>query len=138
MRRAVAIALVTALLVSLALPVWAAACGEMSRVPICHRTVTHHHSDSTVHKNHSAPHCEMMASQQEEAPVQDSEQGVSDLPGKCPMQCCMQATAPNVAATSRNNLVFQPAASETQIEIQRVVFVTSGFSSHTDRGPPIA
>jgi|SRR5215471_12308789 len=138
MRHAVAIALVTALLVSLALPVWAAACGEMSRVPICHRTVTHHHSDQTAHKNHSAPHCEMMAPQQEEAPAPDSEQAVSDLSGKCPMQCCMQATAPNVAATSRNNLVFQPAVSDAQIEVRHIVFVIRGFSSHTDRGPPIA
>jgi len=126
MRRIFAITLIAGLIFSTASPVWAAACAGMHTTPMCHRTAAHHH------------HCDMMMDQdkQDETASPESQTGISAVPGKCPMQCCMQAQAGNGTAVPAISFLPQLDAAEYHVDFAMVVFLTSGFSSHTDRGPP--
>lgn len=57
---------------------------------------------------------------------------------KCPMDCCtMMGTAQQAIPSSRKST---PAlvVIEQAVSVSGVVFTSSGFSSHTDRGPPSA
>jgi hypothetical protein len=59
-------------------------------------------------------------------------------PEKCPMECCtMVGTAQQAAVAAAQNLALQVVI-ERSFPLSKVVFSRSGFSSHTDRGPPIA
>jgi hypothetical protein len=56
---------------------------------------------------------------------------------KCPMTCCMQAGSrtarPAPLAVSFTPFLF----SESFREFESQIFTATGFSSHTDRGPPL-
>ena len=88
------------------------------------------------HAQHSRHHCDTMMNDADETAAPNSGQTVSDLPAKCPMQCCMQATASKVAAAVKSNTGFQPVRAPERIEFPAILFTSNGFSSHTDRGPP--
>jgi hypothetical protein len=126
MRRIFAITTIAALIFSMAAPVWATACAAMDKVQMCHRTVGHHH------------HCDMMMDTQDATAAPDSEAAVNSLAGKCPMQCCMQAQAGNGTVLPAAVLLFQLPVSEYRIDFPAITFTSTGFSSHTDRGPPAA
>lgn len=125
MRRILAITSIAALILSMAAPVWATACTAMDKVQMCHRTVAQHH------------HCDTMMEPQDETVVPQSEAAFKDLPGKCPMQCCMQAQAGNGTVLPAAVLLFTLLVSEYRIDFPGITFTSTGFSSHTDRGPPL-
>lgn len=125
MRRIFAITLIASLIFSVASPAWATACAAMNKTPMCHRTAAHHH------------HCEMMMEQEHETATPDSEAAMHSLPGKCPMNCCTQSQAGNSVAAPVISLLPQLAVAEYHTVLTTVVFTRSGFSSHTDRGPPL-
>lgn len=125
MRRIFAITLIASLIFSVASPAWATACAAMNKTPMCHRTAAHHH------------HCDMMMDQEDETTTPDSELAVRSLPGKCPMQCCIQAQAGNWTAVPAISFLAQLTVAEYHTVPAKVVFTRNGFSSHTDRGPPL-
>ncbi|HEY6970372.1 MAG TPA: hypothetical protein VJA94_14280 [Candidatus Angelobacter sp.] len=140
MRRVFASALIVVLVASLSLPVWATACAHMAKTPMCHRAPAQHHSHPTARKDGARwgpHHCDGMGDENEMA-VPNSDRRVSDLPAKCPMQCCMQATVSKVAVAVKNAIVFHPITSHERVERPGILFTSNGFSSHTDRGPPAA
>lgn len=124
-RRLLSISVVVALMGSLLPGRTAMKCHEMGLSKMCHRTA------GAVH------HCEMM---QDEQPVRDSNSdkniGALDSPSKCPMNCCFQFGSRIVAAVHVVWSYSQNLAMQGAFQIPAVVFVSSGFSSHTDRGPP--
>lgn len=127
MRRFLAITAIAALILSTGLPVWATACTAMNhgkdKTPMCHRTAAHHH-------------CETMTEQQGEAAATDPDMVFSGRSEECPMQCCMQAQAGHGTAVLAVSFLPELVVSDYQSDAPIVVFVSSGFSSHTDRGPP--
>jgi len=126
MRRVFAIAVLIGFITSLSLPVWATACAAMASAPMCHRTMDHHH------------HCDSMMEERDETAAPDSVPAVRDLPGKCPMQCCLRANTANAPAIPAISFLPMLVSAENSISYAPVIFRTAGFSSHTDRGPPIA
>jgi len=127
MRRVVAITLLTALTLSLSLPVWAASCEKMGKVSVCHRTAAHQHH-----------HCDSMMEDQDEATIPSSEVAVNDLSTSCPMRCCMQARVAASSAVPAASFLPALISSENHTYFYDVIFLSNGFSSHTDRGPPAA
>lgn len=125
MRRIFAITLIASLIFSVASPAWATACAAMHKTSMCHRTAAQHH------------HCEMMMEQEDETAAPDSEAAMHSLPGKCPMNCCMQSQARNAAAAPAISFLPKLAVTEYHAVPAAVVFTRNGFSSHTDRGPPL-
>ena len=144
MRRVFASALIAVLVASLSLPVWATACAHMAKTPMCHRAPaqhSHHHSHPTARKDgarRGPRHCDTMMDEPDEAGTSSSNQTVSDLPAKCPMQCCMQATVSKVAVAVKIEIAFHPITLHERVERPRILFTSNGFSSHTDRGPPLS
>lgn len=126
MRRVFAITTIAALIFSLASPVLAAGCTAMSKVQMCHRGMPQAHH-----------HCDMAMEQDEGTAAPDSEPRFNSLPGQCPMQCCMQDQACNGTAVLADSGVTRLVASEYRVDIPQVAFTRNGFSSHTDRGPPL-
>lgn len=127
MRRIFAIASIVGLLLSMGSPVWATTCTAVGKVPLCHRSAAQHEH-----------HCDMMAGQQDETAVPNSDVAFKAVPAKCPMQCCMQSQAGNGTAVLIVPLVFQLVASDHRTHLSPVLFASVGFSSHTDRGPPLS
>lgn len=121
MRRALSIALVLALCTTIVSPAWAASCCQQTMAKMCHRAQQKHHCGMMAHE-HSADSDGISAIQQ----VQ-----------KCPMTCCMQATSGTAAQarSSHNSVPLIIAQTFNLFESQ--VFTVNGFSSHTDRGPPL-
>lgn len=128
MRRILAIASLMALILSVAGPLWAAHCASMGKVAMCHRSVAQQHEH----------HCDTMMEEQNDTGAPDSESTIRSLPAKCPMQCCMQTQSGTETAVSAISLLPELTVSDSAIDFPTIIFVSNGFSSHTDRGPPQA
>lgn len=126
MRRISAITAIVALFFSMALPLWASACMSMHGGLMCHRT-------GAIHHHH---HCDSMMEEQEETAEPASQASFQSVAAKCPMQCCMQTQAGNGTAVLALSLLPQLGVSEYRPHFPTVIFSRTGFSSHTDRGPP--
>jgi hypothetical protein len=99
----------------------------------CHRAPLQAPGASPARSPH---HCHdmdaMMAQDRDAGPVVA---GYSDS-DKCPMNCCVQAVPPTVAALPAASFIPQLHVIKTSIHALVVTFSSAGFSSHTDRGPP--
>jgi hypothetical protein len=134
MRRLASISAMMAMVASLFSPLLAQAQGaEASHPMACHRTAGH---NSAAAKHH---HCAEMAEQSAPASSSDGRSITTgkDLP-QCPMDCCMQGHPQNGTALSSFSKFPPLAVAESVRQIASVIFVSAGFSSHTDRGPPAA
>lgn len=69
---------------------------------------------------------------------QDANGAFSSLPDKCPMHCCMQSRSgtgtvvPSIVPSSKLTVT------SFRVDFPALIFISNGFSSHTDRGPPQA
>ena len=133
MRRLLAITVITALICSTGMPVWASACEAMHKAPMCHRTP----SSQTTPASHAQHHCDMMMDD-DQSGQSESNSIMKDHASECPMQCCMQANAGTGHAIPAAGLIAVLLSSEDHVDVPAVTFITPGFSSHTDRGPPVA
>ena len=123
MRRILAITVIGALICATGLPLWASACANMKTAPMCHRMAPEHH-------------CDMES--QDDSGDQETGLTMSSHTSDCPMRCCMQSSAgTSIAVASRSDAVLLPVITDP-VYSTTPTFVTNGFSSHTDRGPPIA
>ncbi|HKW75123.1 MAG TPA: hypothetical protein VJN64_06330 [Terriglobales bacterium] len=134
MRRLASILAMMAMLMSLFSPLLAQAQGaDVSHPMVCHRA-----AGQTAHTAAKHHHCAMTAeSAPEPSSGEPSIKAGKDLP-QCPMDCCMQSHPQNGTALSSNPKVPPLAVTETVRQVASVTFVSAGFSSHTDRGPPAA
>jgi hypothetical protein len=124
MRRLISISTAVALVLSLASPVLAETCMKTSRAS-CHRV-----SQAALHH-----HCDGMPGH-EEMPAPASGDSVSNAAAACPMNCCIAAHAGKQVAVANSIAIAPQLAISAELQFVAVVFTASGFSSHTDRGPP--
>lgn len=62
---------------------------------------------------------------------------VGNVPEKCPMRACVRSTATPYSNLPPRALASVPATYSAVVAYEPVVFLSAGFSSHTDRGPPL-
>lgn len=129
MQRMNSILALIAVLCQVGSPLWASAT-EMHSAMVCHRMPMQSGTQSRhTHHCHMAG---MMVSETENSPIIAS----SNVSEKCPMNCCIQAAPPTVAALPPVSLLPQPHVMQHSVSPSAVTFASPGFSSHTDRGPP--
>jgi hypothetical protein len=128
MRRFLSIATIATLMFSLVSPLLAAACPHSQQAMACHRPAAM-----------QPHHCDMTAHQAEEGAPEDSSapavKGVQS-PESCPMNCCVAGHPTSAIAIAAGSVPPLPAVTEQTLRFVPVVFARTGFSSHTDRGPP--
>jgi|SRR6185312_14434621 len=127
MRRLLSITVILALFSSMLSPVLAAACTGTGKAVSCHAVAMDHCDRPMHHHHHSA------------AAAPESKAFLSAAPdnAKCPMDCCTPGHLRSGATISTNPDLPPPAVSDSKIQFVTVVFIVAGFSSHTDRGPPL-
>jgi hypothetical protein len=128
MRRPLSITVILALFSSMLSPVMAAACTGTGKAVSCH-AVAMDHCDRPMHQHH----------RHGAAAAPESKTFLSAAPddAKCPMDCCTPGHLRSGATISTNPDLPPPAVSDSKIQFVTVVFIVAGFSSHTDRGPPL-
>jgi hypothetical protein len=129
MRRLSSILALVAIVSSVLSPVWASNM-DASHPMLCHRV------HSTSAQEPPKHHCEGM----------DEEQGSSDgaaavlqrlTSHDCPMNCCLQANPRTAAALPATHFLPLLVTVENGLRVSSIRFSNTGFSSHTDRGPPL-
>jgi hypothetical protein len=131
MRRFCSITAILTLLYQFASPLQAA-CPHVQHAPACHRVheaQLAHHCDPMMHHDQAEP----QPSGSDSATVQNS---ASE--NNCPMNCCTARHITNAAAIPAGSSLPPLAATDKSFRFLSAVFLTAGFSSHTDRGPPTA
>jgi hypothetical protein len=133
MRRLVSITAIAALLFSLVSPLLAATCEHGKEMAACHRV---------QEQKPQKPHCEMMHDHDDANKTPPASDGPamqgSPSSQSCPMDCCQLGDRANAIALAVRSGLPQPAVTDQIPSIVSVVFSNTGFSSHTDRGPPSA
>jgi hypothetical protein len=129
MRRILSISIVLALLSSSFLPLMASTgCMEAGKTMSCHGGEVPQ-CDRHVHEHHH----------HEAAPAESaSSLTVAEDNTKCPMDCCSPGHVTSVASPAASSLLPPLAVSDPNFHFASIAFVSAGFSSHTDRGPPLA
>jgi hypothetical protein len=69
---------------------------------------------------------------------QDANGAFSSLPDKCPMHCCMQSRSGNGTVVPCVVPSSELTVTSFRVDFPALIFISNGFSSHTDRGPPQA
>ncbi|HEX7288839.1 MAG TPA: hypothetical protein VF532_21830 [Candidatus Angelobacter sp.] len=136
MRRFWSITTILALVAAMLAPMTGAAM-EAAHPMGCPRTAAHsEHQKSHAMKAH-AHHCGAMHEEHAPEPASPGS-SISGLEKSCPMDCCVQGSLPNASAVAAFSLILQLAVSDAELHLVPIIFVSAGFSSHTDRGPPTA
>ncbi|HWS16378.1 MAG TPA: hypothetical protein VN223_00100 [Candidatus Elarobacter sp.] len=128
MRRFLSITVMAALVLSMLSPIMAAACTGTGKAVSCHAVVADH-CDRPAHQHH---HNHAAA-----APESKTALSAAADDAKCPMDCCTPGHLRSGAAVSTNSSLPPLAVSDREIQFASVTFTIAGFSSHTDRGPPL-
>jgi hypothetical protein len=131
MRRILSITTVLALLSSMLTPVMAAACTGRGKAVSCHAEPMPH-CDRAIHEHHH--HDAVM----DEAKSGLSVLSAADNDAKCPMDCCTPGHPRTGAAVAATSMLPPLAISDREFVFASITFISAGFSSHTDRGPPLA
>lgn len=127
MRCFFSITTIAALMSSLISPLLAATCSHMQQPVACHRVqaqkpacaMMHHHEAEEPAPGSGAPAFESMQS-----------------PERCPMDCCVPGQRTNAIAIAAVSPLPELAVTEQNLHFVPAVFTRTGYSSHTDRGPP--
>src|SRR5262249_40779290 len=112
---------------SLASPLLASACAHSAQRAVCHGVPA------------EKPHCEMAHHGHAAATasrVQQAMSAVDQQPSHCPMGCCLPGHRQGTAVVAGVSYLPLPALTTEALHFVAPVFVSTGFSSHTDRGPP--
>ena len=129
-RRLSSISAALALLLSMAMPHMAMTCHTNRSMRMCHRAAG------------EMRHCDMAMREDvdTEMAVSDDDSGSTITaaaadPG-CPMNCCFQSNSGHQVAVALDNNGFHTVQTDLLPRPNQRVFISNGFSSHTDRGPP--
>jgi len=133
MRRLFSITTILALMSSLASPLLAA-CDHSGQPMACHRSAK------------QKSHCGMMAGHHHDSSAAESSASQSQAPavaglessGSCPMDCCIPGHPTSASTIAAIPSVPPLVLIERTSRVITLVFTRTGFSSHTDRGPPLA
>ncbi|MGB8129703.1 MAG: hypothetical protein WCG81_07910 [Candidatus Angelobacter sp.] len=107
-------------------PIAAAACTGTGKAVSCHGVAVNHCDRPTHQHHHGAA-----------APESKAAFSVAPDDAKCPMDCCTPGHLRSGATVSTHPTLPPPAVIDQKIQFASVVFTVAGFSSHTDRGPPL-
>ncbi|HEY6271491.1 MAG TPA: hypothetical protein VIX19_05785 [Terriglobales bacterium] len=134
MRRLISISAIASLMFSSVSPLLAAStCEHVKQMVGCHRI-----EEQKTQK----PHCEMMHHHdaEETSPPTTDGPAMRALPStqNCPMDCCQFGHRTDAVSLTTASSLPQPAILDQTLSVVSVVFSSTGFSSHTDRGPPTA
>jgi hypothetical protein len=127
MRRILSITTVVALLSSMLSPIMAAACTGTGKAASCHEAAMPH-CDRMMHEHHS----------HHAAPASSAGVSAGENNAKCPMDCCTAGHPQSGTAAVVPSILPPLALSDPAFHFAPVTFTSAGFSSHTDRGPPLA
>jgi hypothetical protein len=128
MRSLSSITAIAAVVFSALTPLLAAACPDGRQAPACHRIQA------------QKPHCAMKHDHHADTPALADEGPVmagSEAPN-CPMDCCIPGHPTNAVTVAAGSDLPPLAVVEYRLQFVPIAFVRTGFSSHTDRGPPSA
>lgn len=134
MRRLCSILALFAVLCPVASPLWAAVI-HPAQPASCHRMPMATTEGEPAAR--PAHHCHDMDGN-EQVPTAETNPAVMNASSseKCPMNCCLQAAPPTVAALPADSFLLFLVAARTALHVVPDTFTSAGFSSHTDRGPP--
>ncbi len=135
MKRIFSISTTLVLLSSMFSPARASSMDTM-QTTFCHRMVMQEGPPEHAGKHAPKHHCAGM-----EMAASESSDPVSISPSHshyCPMNCCEQGTPKSGVAISAVSFLPPLAIVEAEFHFASVIFASAGFSSHTDRGPPVA
>jgi hypothetical protein len=134
MMRFTSITTIAAMICSLVAPVVPGSCLDAAKTPSCHHAVAEHKAGGHKYE------CHERQAQDESAPAAPSSPSIqkSASQQECPMSCCCCAPA---SAGGKFMLASDAGfvvaiSSSGLVHVRNVVLERSGFSSHTDRGPP--
>ncbi|HEU4417154.1 MAG TPA: hypothetical protein VFT65_20370 [Candidatus Angelobacter sp.] len=113
-------------MLSMVSPVMAAACTGTGKAVSCHEMAADHCDRSMHQLHHHMP-----------APASSSglSAGLSDAP--CPMDCCTPGHPQGGSVVAATSTLPPLAVIDPVLHFVPVTFTCAGFSSHTDRGPPL-
>jgi len=134
MRRSLSITVILAMVSTMLSPIMAAACTGTGKAVSCH-AVAVDHCDRPMHQHH---HHGAAAPEYMAAPKSKAAFSAAPDDAKCPMDCCTPGHLRSGATISTHPDLPPPAVSDLKVQFVAVVFTVAGFSSHTDRGPPLA
>jgi hypothetical protein len=124
MRRFFSITAIVALLFSGMSPL-AAACTGSGKVASCHMEAASHCDRAMHHHQHQTDQ-------------NSSGMFAVESDSKCPMDCCTPGHPQTGTVLASSSPLPPLAAAKHKIQMTSVIFLSAGFSSHTDRGPPTA
>jgi hypothetical protein len=136
MKRLFSISMMVVLLYSMYLPAWARDMEPMQAASSCHRMPMQNAAPKHAGKHARKHHCEEMDMAATEP--SDLASIASSHSHSCPMNCCEQGTPQSGAAVSAVSFLPPLANVEAGFHFASIIFASAGFSSHTDRGPPVA
>lgn len=106
----------------------------------CHRPALSGNTPGMAHQ-----HCHDMAGMEgmDDTPAPaveppSDEAAFNAADAKCPMGCCSVANSANAASPARALVFTAQLAVELHVSGTDSIFSHNGYSSHTDRGPPLA
>jgi len=123
MRRTVSALMVGVLLMAILEP-FAAAAASVATTPACCRRNGKHHCNSSSQTSLWSPEGSSSAT-------------VRTVPERCPMRYSVRSTAAAHFVLARHSLTSILATDSSVGAYETVIFLAAGFSSHTDRGPPL-
>jgi hypothetical protein len=132
MRRFFSITTIATLMFSMVSPLLAAACPHSPQLMACHRPpaalAQQHHCDTMMQEHHA----------EEAAPAESSAPAVKGVqsPENCLMDCCAPRHVTSASAIAAASSLPPLVVTQQVFQFVPVVFARTGFSSHTDRGPP--
>lgn len=105
---------------------------QMGRICCCHRRTVAAEPKASMHDCHG-----MFMGMHQDSTAESGLPAVSPtMTQQCPMNCCGQNLLSTPAALSFALVSAAPAGITSLVHPTRISFVSAGFSSHTDRGPP--
>lgn len=137
MKRVFSISTMLVLLFSAFSPTWAADM-DGTQMPSCHRMPMQDGSAKDAGKHGKAHHCDGMEVVAAAASGFSEVSIAPDHSHSCPMNCCVQGSPTSGVASAAASFLPPQAVAEAEFEFASISFASAGFSSHTDRGPPVA
>ena len=127
MRRAFSISIIVALVCAMFSPAFAATCESMGKKSVGDR------AKGIVN------HCDMMGRHHHETAATPETAAFVAGAGapQCPMSCCDGAYFITAIASHARFVSPAQLVMSHEFHFSAVAFVSTGFSSHTDRGPPL-
>lgn len=112
------------LLVVLTLPVWQSIADPVSasQLPACCRRDGEHHCSAAAEMSRGVADL--------------GGQAVTSVPQHCPVWRAVASSGAVKVLPPHRASIFDPGLPSVLMERHAIIFVSSGFSSHTDRGPP--